>query len=192
LKNPFGGESVTVNGFKASDIVQQLEKLGVTHVVTLPDSETSGMYRALGDSNTIHMVPIAREGEAIPIATGLWAAGRKPVVVIQNSGVYESGDALRGLAIGVSVPIVMFVGYRGYTRHGDTPDTAAEMLEPYLHLWRVPFYLMETSEDIDRIPMAFKRADETSLPVAVLIGAEYAPEESEIGSTYGANMAGAK
>ena len=183
---------MTANGFKASDIVRQLEALDVTHVVTLPDSETSGMYRALGDSDTIHMVPIAREGEAIPIATGLWAAGKKPVVVIQNSGVYESGDALRGLAIGVRVPIVMFVGYRGYTRHGDTPDTAAEMLEPYLHLWRIPYYLMETGEDVDRIPMAFERADETSLPVAVLIGAEYAPEESEAESTSGTDMAGSR
>ena len=171
---------MNATGFKASDIVRQLEHMGVTHVVTLPDSETSGMYRALGDSDTIHMVPVSREGEAIPIAAGLWAAGKKAVAVIQNSGVYESGDALRGLAIGVRIPIVMFVGYRGYTRHGDTPDTAAEMLEPYLHLWRVPFYLLETAEDIDRIPLAFKRADETSLPVAVLIGAEYAPEDQVI------------
>jgi sulfopyruvate decarboxylase TPP-binding subunit len=163
-------------GLRASSIVNELVSQGVTHVITLPDSETKFMYDAIRSTGSIQTVPICREGEAIPIAAGLWAAGKKPVVIIQNSGLFESGDALRGLGIGINLPLVMFIGYRGYKRHGDTPDTAARFLEPYLHTWGVQFFLLEYQHDLDRIQMAFKQADKTSLPVAVLVGVEYAEE----------------
>lgn len=163
-------------GLRASSIVNELVAQGVTHVITLPDSETKFMYDAIRATGSIRLVPVCREGEAIPIAAGLWAAGRKPVVIIQNSGLYESGDALRGLGIGVNLPLVFFVGYRGYTRHGDTADSAARFLEPYLHTWGVQFYLLEHESDVDRVQLAFKQAEKTSLPVAVLVGVEYAEE----------------
>ena len=77
------------NGIRASEIVAELERQGVTHVVTLPDSETGGMYNAIEASPMVHLVPVCREGEAIPIAAGLWATGKKAVVIIQNSGLFE-------------------------------------------------------------------------------------------------------
>lgn len=163
-------------GLRASSIVNELVSQGVTHVITLPDSETKFMYDAIRSTGSIKIVPVCREGEAIPIAAGLWVAGKKPVVVIQNSGLFESGDALRGLGIGVNLPLVMFIGYRGYTRHGDTADTSARFLEPYLHTWGVQFFLLEYENDLDRIQLAFKQAEKTSLPVAVLVGVEYAEE----------------
>lgn len=157
-------------------VVEQLVKQGVTHMVTLPDSETRHMYDRLIAEPTIHVIPVSREGEAIPVAAGLWIAGQRPVISIQNAGLFESGDALRGLAIGIDLPLVMFIGYRGYTRHGDTPDSAARILEPYLHLWGVDYFTVESDADLDRVPMAFERAERRSQPVAVLIGTEYAKE----------------
>jgi len=137
------------------------------------------MYKALMDEPTITVVPVAREGEAIPVAAGLFVAGQNPVISIQNAGLYEAGDALRGLAIGIGLPLVMFIGYRGHNRKGDTPDSAATFLEPYLHMWRVDYFVVESNDDLDRVPLAFKRAANTNQPVAVAIGTEYASEGGE-------------
>ncbi len=164
-----------IGRLRASKVLESLRRQQVTHVIALPDSETRHMYDALVHEPSIEMIPIAREGEAICIAAGLWIAGKRPVVMIQNAGLFESGDALRGMGIGVNQPLVMFIGYRGYTRRGDTPDTAAQILEPYLHLWRVPYYVVESEDDLDRVPLAFERAEKESLPVGVLIGTEYSP-----------------
>ena len=158
------------------NVVEELVAQRVTHMVTLPDSETRYMYDRLTAEPSIHVIPVSREGEAIPVAAGLWIAGQRPVISIQNAGLFESGDALRGLAIGIDLPLVMFIGYRGYTRHGDTADSAARILEPYLHLWRVDYFTVESDADLDRVPLAFERAEQTSQPVAVLIGTEYAKE----------------
>ncbi len=42
------------------------------------------------------------------------------MILIQNTGMPESGDSLRGWLLGINVRCVMMVGYRGWTRHGVT------------------------------------------------------------------------
>ena len=124
------------------------------------------------ENTDIHSIPVCREGETMAIAAGLWAGGKVPVVFVQNTGFFESGDSVRGIAMAADIPMVMFIGYRGYTRHGRTPDSAARFIEPTLHTWRINYYLLESDADADRIGMAFEEAEKTSKPVAVLIGKE--------------------
>ena len=154
-------------------ILDQLKKNGVTHVVWLPDSETNFMYEQMASDSKLSLVPVSREGETMAIAAGLWVGGKKPVVLIQNTGMFESGDSIRGLSLDINLPLVMMVGYRGWTRHGVVSDSAARFTEPILHAWGINYYLVESDEDVDRISIAFDEADKTMRPVACLMGAEY-------------------
>ena len=67
-------------------IIDQFKRNGVTHVVWLPDTETNFMYQQIIEDDNLNLVPICREGESMPIAAGLWIGGKKPVVLIQNTG----------------------------------------------------------------------------------------------------------
>ncbi len=154
-------------------ILDQLRKNGVTHVVWLPDSETNFMYQQMVADPSLDLVPVCREGESMAIAAGLWVGGKKPVILIQNTGMFESGDSIRGLALDINLPVVMMIGYRGWTRHGLTPDSAARFTEPVLHAWGINYYLVETDEDVERISTAFEEAERTQRPVVCLMGAEY-------------------
>ncbi len=153
-------------------ILEQLNRNGVTHVVWLPDSETNFMYEQMVKAD-LALVPVCREGESIAIAAGLWVGGKKPVVLIQNTGLFESGDSIRGLALDIDFPIVLMIGYRGWTRHGATPDSAGRFTEPILHAWGINYYLVEADEDAERISMAFEEAERLQRPVACLMGTEY-------------------
>lgn len=157
-----------------ASVLSELKKNQVSHMVWLPDSETNFMYNLMTEDGSMDLVPICREGEGVAIAAGLWVGGRKPVVLIQNTGVFESGDSIRGLGLDVNLPVVMLVGYRGWTRRGPTPDSAARFTEPILYAWGINYYLVETDDDADRISIAFQEAERTSRPVAVLIGNEFA------------------
>ena len=95
---PAGRRAEVEVGLTPSAVVDELHANGVTHVVWLPDTETSFMYAALSGDPDLDVVPICREAESMPIAAGLWIGGKKPVVMIQNTGFFESGDSLRGLA----------------------------------------------------------------------------------------------
>ena len=95
------------------------------------------------------------------------------MVIIQNTGLFESGDSIRGLALDIGIPLVVMVGYRGWTRHGVTSDSSARFTEPILHAWGINYYLVEGDEDAERISTAFEEAQRTERPVSCLMGAEY-------------------
>jgi sulfopyruvate decarboxylase subunit alpha len=158
---------------KPESLVAEFKKNGVTHIVTIPDSETNYLYELMLEQDWLDVVPSSREGETFAIALGLIVGGKVPVCVIQNTGMMESGDSIRGMAIDSGFPLVMLIGYRGWTRHGVITDSAARYTETFLHAMGINYYLLETDDDASRISVAFEEARANNRPVAVLVGDEY-------------------
>jgi sulfopyruvate decarboxylase TPP-binding subunit len=160
-------------GLSPEVVLSQMKENGITHVVWLPDSETNFLYLLMKEDPDLDLIPVSREGQAFSTAAGLVVGGKRPVVLIQNTGLMESGDSLRGWALGFNLPIVLMVGYRGWTRHGVNTDTAATYTERFLNAFGINYYLVENGEDAPRISIAFQEARRTKRPVAVLVGDEY-------------------
>jgi sulfopyruvate decarboxylase subunit alpha len=154
-------------------VLAEMKKGGVTDIVWLPDSETNWLYLLMKSEPSLRLVGVSREGHACSIAAGLFAGGRKPLILIQNTGMMESGDSIRGWLLGLEIPVVLMVGYRGWTRHGVTSDTAATYTERFLMAFGLDYYLVESDADAPRIAMAFAEAERTHRPVVVLVGDEY-------------------
>ena len=151
----------------------EMKKNGVTHVVWLPDSETNWLYLLMKADPSLTLVAVPREGLAFSAAAGIHIGGKTPVILIQNTGMMESGDSMRGWAMGLNIPVVMIVGYRGYTRHGVNKDTAATYTERFLNAFNIQYYLVENNADATRISVAFEEARKTRRPVAILVGDEF-------------------
>ena len=154
-------------------LIAEFKKIGVTHIITIPDSETNYLYELMEKEDWLDVVPVSREGESMAVALGLYVAGKVPVVLIQNTGMMESGDSIRGMALDAGFPLLMVVGYRGWTRKGHTPDSAAVYTEPFLNAFRLNYYLVETDDDGARITEAYDEAVKDNKPVVILIGDEY-------------------
>jgi sulfopyruvate decarboxylase subunit alpha len=146
---------------------------GISHIVWLPDSETNFLFTLLDTDPDLNMVGVGREGNACAIASGLSAGGATPVILIQNTGLMESGDSIRGWLKSLEIPVVLVVGYRGYTRHGVTKDTAADFTEPFLNAFQIKYYLVESDKDADRISVAFEESKKINGPVVVLVADEF-------------------
>jgi hypothetical protein len=95
-------------------IIDQLRSAGITHVVALPDNTSKALLEGLAGRPDIRVVGVTREGEAWAVAAGLWIGGGAPAVLIQNTGFLESGDALRGTAMRMRIPVLCLLTYRGY------------------------------------------------------------------------------
>jgi sulfopyruvate decarboxylase subunit alpha len=160
-------------GLSPETVLAEMKKNGVTHVVWLPDSETNWLYLLMKAEPSLTLIAVSREGLAFSAAAGLSVGGKTPIILIQNTGLMESGDSLRGWALGLNIPVVLMVGLRGWTRHGVTQDTAAVYTEPFLNAFGIKYYLVENNADAPRISAAFEEARRTSKPVAVLVGDEY-------------------
>lgn len=161
------------NVLSPETVHQQMKKNGVTDVVWLPDSETNWLYLLMKGDPDLRLVGVSREGHACSIASGLWAGGKKPIILIQNTGMMESGDSIRGWLKGLNVPVVLMVGYRGYTRHGVDKDTAAIYTERFLNAFDLQYYLVENDNDSDRITIAFEEAERRQGPVVILVADEF-------------------
>jgi sulfopyruvate decarboxylase subunit alpha len=166
-------DTVVATHLSPETVLREMKKQGVTHVVWLPDSETNWLYLLMQAEPTLTLVAVAREGVAASIAAGLRAGGAKPLILIQNTGLMESGDSIRGWLLGLDIPVVLMVGLRGWTRHGVTTDTAAVYTERFLNAFNINYYLVESDADASRIAVAFEEAEKTKRPVAVLVGDEY-------------------
>jgi sulfopyruvate decarboxylase TPP-binding subunit len=169
---------------EARQVLEELKKNGVTHVIGLPDNSSAKLFDLLAKDREICLVAVTREGEAFAIAAGLWIGGKIPVVLIQNTGFLESGDGFRGTITRMRVPLVCLITYRGYRKLGKDPasrsldavnlsreelDSAALITEPTLRAWGVPYDFLHDEADLPRISDAFAGAAAGEHPFAVLM-----------------------
>lgn len=169
IPREFTGDETTLKQ-RSQRIVAALSGLKITHAVGVPDNATRVIFELLEETSEIQVVSVCREGEAWAIASGLWVGGKLPVVIIQNTGLLESGDGLRGTAIEMGVPLLALMDYRGYhTLSQPNPDSAASVFEPTLRAWQLPYYFLTDYREAQIIASAFKEACDLRRPVVVLI-----------------------
>jgi sulfopyruvate decarboxylase TPP-binding subunit len=172
---------------KAAEILRALTAGGVTHVVGLPDNISAPLFDAVERHPAIRLVMVTREGEAFAVAAGLWIGGASPLVVVQNTGLLESGDALRGTVLRLGAPIPILVTGRGYSKMRAagvdasaplTPellervdlDSAALLTERTLDAWGLAYRTCETDDDpAEAILDALGGASEREQPVVLVM-----------------------
>jgi sulfopyruvate decarboxylase subunit alpha len=140
----------------------------VTHVVWLPDSMLGGWEDALSRSPELQLLRVCREGEAWTLAAGLYLGGRRPVVVIQNTGLFESGDALRNVLFDMGLPLYAIIGYRSYLIE-NSPDTARRFTEPVLQAWGLDYLLIDRADQRPRLAEHYRACQAAGRPGVCLL-----------------------
>ena len=168
------------------DLVQLFARAGITDATGLPDSLSAPLLEQLS-ARGVRYIPVTREGEAFAIAAGLWLGGRTAVVITQNTGLLESGDALRGTATRMGVPLIIVVTHRGYASlrtHGVDPatllreratlvradlDSVALFTEATLNAWGIPFCRCDSAASLTAAEEIVDRARHEERPVALVL-----------------------
>ena len=155
-------------------IIEAIKKSGVATVVTVPDRTTaSGLLRPIASDPTLRHVRVCKEDEAIAIGAALSFCDQRALVLIQYTGLLDSINAVRGVAVEYGMPICMMVGLLG-KEPGVAPTKSKNyglrIVEPVLDAMEVDHCLIETDDDIARIVPAIDNAYARSRPVVMLIG----------------------
>jgi len=93
-------------------IFETLQSAGVDCILSVPCNMLSGLLRTL-ESRPMRHIPVCREEEAVGIAAGLALAGKRPLLLMQNSGLGNSINALMSLTRLYQLPLFMLMSYRG-------------------------------------------------------------------------------
>jgi sulfopyruvate decarboxylase TPP-binding subunit len=156
--------------FTGEQIAAVLEELGVTHVVTVPDSTIGQWQTAIEGGGRTRMIRVCREGEAWQVAAGLYLGGASPVVMIQCTGLFESGDAIRNALHDWKLPLFSVIGYRSYLNQDTLPgDTCLVFTEPVLDAWKIDYRLLTRGDQLAEIAEHFRHCRAAERPGAILV-----------------------
>ena len=97
-------------------------------------------------------IPLTREEEGVGIAAGAALAGRKPALIIQNSGVGNMINALVSLTGYYRFPLAVFVSHRGvYKEKIAAQIPMGEKVAGILRATGVPYSIINTVRDFGTI-----------------------------------------
>ena len=164
----------TVAGLSGESIIREIKASGIQFVISVPDITTSeGLLRPLAILSEPRLIRICKEDEGVAICAGLSYTGKRGLLLIQQTGLLDSINAIRGVAVEYNLPICMMVGLlekepgippRQSRRYG------VRIVEPILDAMGIAYHEIEEQADVTKIRPAIDKAFTDSKPIVLLIG----------------------
>lgn len=156
------------------EAVAALKRAGINFATGVPDSWLRSVLETVASDKDFVYVPVANESLGYGVCAGAWLAGKKPCLIMENSGLRVVVETLARLSIHVGIPVLMMISYRGDM--GETESWAVahgKTMEPLLGALRIPYRIVRRQADLPTtIESAATLAFTSLYPTAVVIGKE--------------------
>jgi sulfopyruvate decarboxylase subunit alpha len=136
-------------------VVQSVVQMGITHVVWIPDS-VMGTWETGLEQSSVQLIRVCREGECWPLAAGLYTGGARPLIMMQTTGLFESGDALRNIVYDLKVPVYAWVGVRNWM-NPQSPDSARRFTLPVIDAWQLDHVWVNHDQDLPQMKLHYEQ-----------------------------------
>ncbi len=157
-----------------AQIIAAIKAAGVREIVALPDIVTSeGLLWPISCDADFRLTRICKEDEGVSICAAMSYNGTRAVLMMQQTGLMDSLNAIRAIGMDYELPVVMMVGLQGKEPHLRPEESAAygvRIVRPVLDAMQISHSLIEAPEDVDHIPQAIMAAYTASRPHIFLIG----------------------
>ncbi len=95
------------------EIVDALEASGINFACSVPCGLLDGVLQLIDERHRIRHIPVTREEEGVGICAGAYLGGARPALLMQNSGLGNSINALLSLTQLYHMGLLLIMGYRG-------------------------------------------------------------------------------
>jgi phosphonopyruvate decarboxylase len=153
-----------------AELAAALERHGFGFFTGVPCSLLEDLIAALERRPRAPWVPAVREDAAVGLAAGAWLGGRRAAVLMQNSGLGTSANALASLSLLYGLPALLVVTWRGFEGKDAPEHLLTGAITPgLLELHGIPYRVLGR-EGVDE-PLAWAREemDAREIPVALLV-----------------------
>jgi sulfopyruvate decarboxylase subunit beta len=163
-----------------SRIISGIKAAGVREIIALPDIVTSdGLLWPISKDPEFRLTRICKEDEGVSICAAMSYNGTRAILMMQQTGLLDSLNAIRAIGMDYGLPVVMLVGLQGKEPQLAPEKSSAygvRIVRPILDAMQLSHSLIEEPEDVEHIPQAISAAYAASRPHVFLIGR--APEAS--------------
>ena len=140
-------------------VYQGMKRAGINFVTSVPCVNLQELLVLVSSDPDIIHVPVTREEEGIGICTGAWMGGRRPALLMQNSGLGNSINALASLDMLYGIPLLMIISHRGGKGEpviGQVP--IGQLTAPLLDAMGIPHFSPLQGEAEETVAEAWSRA----------------------------------
>jgi sulfopyruvate decarboxylase alpha subunit len=155
----------------AETALAALKVSGVDTIVHVPDKVVNEILIRAEADPSLMVIAMSREEDAVGVVCGLYIGGRKPVLLMQNSGLGNATNALASQAIPYLNPVVMLVSQRGGLGEWNPVQVPMQMASrPLLEALGIEHVSVVRPDDVDAaVRGAVKTAYDGGRSVAVLL-----------------------
>ena len=158
----------------AASIITEIKAAGVEYVITLPDIVTSkSLLTPIATDRDFRHIKVCKEDEGVGICAGLSFCDKRALLLIQHTGLLDSINAIKTVAVEYSLPICIMVGLLGKEidrTPKNSENCGVRIVEPILDAMGVKHHLLETESDAPLIGLAIHEAYRSSMPMTMLLG----------------------
>ncbi len=151
-------------------IYKIIKDSGIDFIISVPCLLLKEILKMIDDKNEIFYLPVTREEEGVGIAAGAYLGGKKPAILMQNSGLGNSINAIISLLQYYEIPVIFFVSHRG---EEEEPNVAhipmGKITETLLDDMSIKFWNIHSSKDISKIKTAIDYSNENKTSVGILL-----------------------
>ncbi|MBI2872231.1 MAG: sulfopyruvate decarboxylase subunit alpha [Chloroflexi bacterium] len=166
-------------------LVQILKEQKIDCVATLPCDKAQA-FLALVTQN-FSEIPLTREADGFGICAGLVLAGRRPAMLIQNTGLGNAVTDIASLFQVYQLPLPVLVSWRGvYKETIEVQKNLGQKIPALLQALGVPHTVVEREEDLPLVSSAIEDAYRHQTVHAILLsprlweGSSFSPTPNEI------------
>jgi phosphonopyruvate decarboxylase len=164
------------------DVAALLERHRFDFFTGVPCSLVEDVIAVLEQGRRAPYVAAVREDVAVGMAAGAWFAGRRPCVLMQNSGLGTSLNALASLSLMYGLPALLVVTWRGHEGKDAPEHILTGAITPrLLDLLGIPHRVLSTETAAADFAWAAKEMDARMQPVALVVP----PKVVEMGAVHG-------
>jgi sulfopyruvate decarboxylase subunit alpha len=155
-------------------ILSLIKQAGVREIIALPDIVTSdGLLWPISKDPAFRLTRICKEDEGVSICAAMSYNGTRAILMMQQTGLMDSLNAVRAIGVDYGLPVVMMVGLQGKEPHLRPEASSAygvRIIRPVLEAMHLSCSLIEEPDDVVHIPQAIGAAYAASRPHVFLIG----------------------
>lgn len=155
-------------------VFRGLKAGGIDFVASVPCVKFGPLLDMIIADPDIKHVPVTREEEGIGICAGSFMGGKRPALLMQNSGLGNCINALVSLDLLYEIPVLLIISHRGTAGEKIVAQVPMGMATaPLLDVIGIEHSCPTAEEGEKEVAMAAMEAFTTRRPVAVLLDLDF-------------------
>ena len=163
----------SVNFPSGQAITTAIKQAAVEFIISVPDIVTSdGLLWPISKDPDFKLVRVCKEDEGVSICGAMSYNNTRALLLMQQTGLMDSLNAIRAIGVDYQLPICMMVGLQGKEpelKSADSRSYGVRIIQPVLDAMQIGYRVIEEPEDVQHITADIEAAYQASSTFVFII-----------------------